>query len=116
VITPQRGWVLGLACAAPQQKHVTARTSFATTVGARTVVRRPTLASGPDGYWEPGWKALTSTWALVADPVARAGSEAGGAVVGIGELAAVEREAAAADAFRQPQLQALQFGDPVVDP
>ena len=116
MISRRGGWALGLAGAAPQQKHVTARTSFATTVGPRTVVRHPTLASGPTRYWEPGRKALTSICALVADPVARAGSEAGDAVVGIGELAAVEREAAAADAFRQPELQALQFGDPVVDP
>jgi len=110
------GGVPGLAGAAPQQKQVTARTSFATTLGPRTVVRQPTLALGLTGYWGAGRQALTSTCALVVDPVARAGSEAGGAVVGIGQLAAVEREAAAADAFRQPELQALQFGDPVVDP
>ena len=91
-------------------------TSLATTLGPRTVVRHPTLASGPDEILGAGRKALTSARGWVADPVARAGSQAGGAVVGICELAAVEREAAAADAFRQPQLQALQFGDPVVDP
>ena len=37
----------------------------------------------------------------VADPVARARAEAGGAVARVGELAAVEREAAAADALGQ---------------
>ena len=52
----------------------------------------------------------------IADPVTWAGPEAGGAVAGVGELSAVEREAAAADALRVPELQALQLRDAVVDP
>ena len=52
----------------------------------------------------------------VSDPVARARSQAGGAVAGVGELAAVEREAAAADAFGQAALEALELGDARVDP
>ena len=52
----------------------------------------------------------------VADPVPGAGTEAGGAVAGVGELAAVEREAAAADALREPAFEALELGDAPVDP
>ena len=37
-------------------------------------------------------------------------------VAGVRELAAVEREAAAADALRQPELEALELGDSLVDP
>jgi hypothetical protein len=40
----------------------------------------------------------------VADPVARAGAEAGGTVVRIGELTAIERETAATDALGEPEL------------
>src|SRR4029079_96539 len=50
------------------------------------------------------------------DPVARAGPEARGVVARVRQLAAVEREAAAADALRQPELEALELGDPLVDP
>src|SRR5262245_8067117 len=53
---------------------------------------------------------------LVADPVTRAGTQPRGAVVRIGELAAVERQAAAADAFAEPGLQPLQFGNSCIDP
>ncbi len=52
----------------------------------------------------------------VADPVAWARAETGGAVAGVGELAAVEREAAAADAFGEAELEALELGDALVDP
>ena len=51
----------------------------------------------------------------VADPVARAGPVARGAVVRVGQAAAVERQAAAADALGQPRPEALELGDPVVD-
>ena len=54
-------------------------------------------------------------WWSVADPVAGAGAEGGGAVVAVGELTAVEREAAAADAFGEAVLEALEFGDALVD-
>jgi hypothetical protein len=52
----------------------------------------------------------------VADPVARPRAETGGAVVGIGEPAAVERETAATDALGEPGLEALELGDALVDP
>ena len=52
----------------------------------------------------------------VADPVARAGTESGGAVAGVAGPAAVEREAAAAGALGEPELEALELGDAVVDP
>jgi len=47
--------------------------------------------------------------------VARAGPEAGRAVAGIGELATIEREAAATDALREPVLQPFELGDAFVD-
>src|SRR4051794_31576246 len=52
----------------------------------------------------------------VADPVARPRPEAGGAVAGVRQVAAVERQAAAADALGQAALQAPELGDPLVDP
>jgi len=55
-------------------------------------------------------------WRPVADPVARAGTETGCAVVGVRELAAVEREATTADALREAELEPLELGDPLVDP
>ena len=65
------------------------------------------------------WVCIVNPFAVaagrIAEPVARPGAEAGGAIVGIGELAAVEREAAAADALGEARLQALQLGDPLVD-
>jgi hypothetical protein len=63
-----------------------------------------------------GVGAVVSAHRPVADPVARAGAEAGSTVVGVGELAAVERETAAADALGEPELQALELGDALVDP
>ncbi len=59
---------------------------------------------------------MSSAHRPIADPVTRAGPQAGGAVAGVGELTAVEREAAAADALREPELQALELGDALVDP
>ena len=114
VIVSLRGWVSRSRERRAAAEPRNGAHEFPRPFGPRTVVF-PRLPRA-DEILGAGRKALTSTCALVADPVARAGSEAGGAVVGIGELAAVEREAAAADAFRQPELQALQFGDPVVDP
>jgi SAM-dependent methyltransferase len=52
----------------------------------------------------------------VADPVAGARPEAGGTVARVGELTAVEREAAAADALGEPEFEALELGDALVDP
>ena len=52
----------------------------------------------------------------IADPVARARAGTTRAVSGVGELAAVQREAAAADALREPGAQPLELGDPFIDP
>src|SRR5205823_922802 len=52
----------------------------------------------------------------VADPVARPGAAGGRAVLGVGETAAIEREATAADALRQTDLEALELGYPLIDP
>jgi hypothetical protein len=48
--------------------------------------------------------AMSSAHRSIADPVTWAGPQTGGAVAGVGELAAIEREAAAADALREPEL------------
>src|SRR5215467_7166645 len=42
--------------------------------------------------------------------------EVGRLIVRIGERGAAQREASAADVLRQPPLQALELGDPLVDP
>src|SRR5687767_3273185 len=52
--------------------------------------------------------------ASVADPVTRAGAAACGAVVGIGETAGLQRQAAASDATGQSVLEPLQLGNPLV--
>src|SRR5262249_19333166 len=52
----------------------------------------------------------------IADPVAGAGTAARGAVAGVREPAAVEGEAAAADALPQPAAEPLELRDPLVDP
>ncbi len=51
----------------------------------------------------------------IADPEARARARARRTVARVRELAAFEREAAAADALGQPGLEALELGDPLVD-
>jgi hypothetical protein len=50
------------------------------------------------------WRCGSSAQRPVADPVARAGAEACGAVVRIGELTAIERETTATDALGEPEL------------
>jgi hypothetical protein len=71
----------------------------------------------------------TSTWAYgrfiegvgsgaeraVADPVSRPRPEPRRPVLGVGQLAAVERQAPAPDALRQPELDALELCDLGVD-
>ena len=52
----------------------------------------------------------------VPKPVARTGSSCCNAIGGVGEGAAVEGEAAAADAFGQAGLEALELGDALIDP
>jgi hypothetical protein len=52
----------------------------------------------------------------VAYPVARAGAEASCPVAWVGELAALDRETAAADALGQPVLEALELRDALIDP
>ena len=51
----------------------------------------------------------------VAGEVAGTGAVAAEDVVGIGQGATVEGEAAAADAARQPVAQALELSDPIVE-
>ncbi len=51
----------------------------------------------------------------VADPVARAGPQVRGPVAWVREPTAVQRQAAAADALRQPDPKALELGDALVD-
>ena len=73
--------------------------------------RRGVGASGP------GAAAATASLprAGVADPVARTGAAPARAVARVGELAAVQREAAAANAFGEPDLEPLELGDARVD-
>ena len=49
-------------------------------------------------------------------PSSAARDRAGGAIVRIGQLAALQRQTAAADALGQPRLETLELGDLVVDP
>src|SRR5688572_2639243 len=51
----------------------------------------------------------------VRHPVSRPRSEPGGAVAGVGEMAAIERQAAAADALGEPSPEAFQLGDALLD-
>src|SRR5918999_1097817 len=62
------------------------------------------------GTAEPG-----SVERTVADPIARARPGAARAVPRVGELAAVEREAPAANALGESVLEALELGDALVD-
>src|ERR671918_585076 len=64
---------------------------------------------------QPGEEAELLIVDLPADPVARAGPGAARAVTRVRELAAVERQAAAADALGQAELEALELGDALVD-
>src|SRR5680860_1689938 len=83
----------------------------------------PTSGSGTSSIHRPGsGRDFTSAFTsdglcrAVADPVARAGAAPARPVVGVGQLAAVQRQAAAADALGEPRLEALELGDPLVDP
>ena len=70
----------------------------------------PPAASSPSG------SRSASAAGAVADPVARAGTEPGGAIARVRQPAAVERQTAAADALGEPELEPLELGDPLVDP
>src|SRR4051794_26285674 len=59
--------------------------------------------------------ACAPRWTMVAEQIARAGAALCCAVLGIGEAARLQRQAAAADALREPCLQSLQLLDPCVD-
>src|SRR6185312_12635851 len=93
--------------------------------GEREAGPEPFVADRLHGPWLPRSDPL-ATCAIglsflrgegaVAEPVARPGAEAGGAVVGVRQFAAVERKAAAADALGEARLQPLQLRDPLVDP
>src|SRR5688572_8840131 len=89
---------------------LTARSS----VGCECSIGRPygTL----QGSGVPARRLESAAQGTVADPVAGTGTAGGRAVVGIREPAAIEREAAAADAFREAVLEALELGDPLIDP
>jgi hypothetical protein len=52
----------------------------------------------------------------VAEPEARARAALADAIAGVGEAAALEREAAAADALGEAEPEALELGDAIVDP
>src|SRR5690242_15208365 len=52
----------------------------------------------------------------IPEPVTGAGATAGGAVARVGEPAAIERQAAAADALGEAGLEPFELGDPLVDP
>src|SRR6188474_2103521 len=53
--------------------------------------------------------------AVLANPEPRPRARAPDAVPGIGKLALLQRQAAAADALRQTGFQTLQLGDAIVD-
>jgi pimeloyl-ACP methyl ester carboxylesterase len=61
-------------------------------------------------------RAIASGGGAVAEPVTRTWAQARCTVVGVCQLAAVEREAAAADALRQTGAQAAELREPFVDP
>src|SRR6267154_935020 len=63
---------------------------------------------------EPEDSSLLAT--PVADQVTRTGAQPRGPVCGVGELALLQGQAAAADAAGQPGTQALELGDAFVDP
>src|ERR687891_454539 len=60
--------------------------------------------------------ARASARRVVADPGARARAEAGGPIAGVGKSASIQRQAAATDALGEADLEALELGDPLVDP
>src|SRR5262245_32741797 len=49
------------------------------------------------------------------DPVAWAGAAARGAIAGVGELAAIERQAPASDTLAERRLHSFELGDPLFD-
>ena len=55
------------------------------------------------------------SWRLIGEPQPRAGATGSGQVVWIRQLAALQREAAAADAVIQVHVESLQFLDALGD-
>src|SRR6185295_3329626 len=68
-------------------------------------------------YSFPGFSGGTPAWRSlrVAEPVPRPRPAPRRAVARIGQLAALEREAAATDALGEAGLQALELGEPFLD-
>src|SRR5436190_18180956 len=63
---------------------------------------------------DSGARAVSSR--PVAYPVARTRAQPSSAIARVRELAPVEREAATADALRQPEPEPLELADALVDP
>ena len=83
------------------------------------LITPPSLVSILRADWQPAVPLLhpsAQRLALVAEPEARPGPEASHAVARVGELAAVEREAAAADALGETGLEAIELCYSLVDP
>src|ERR671918_165345 len=85
----------------------------ATGFRCRTRAPRRCRCARPDGPSAPGFRLLEGA---VADPIARTRAKARCPVAGIGKPASVEREAAASDAFGEPELEAFELGDALIDP
>src|SRR5919106_2607905 len=83
--------------------------------GSRCRTRAPQRCrcARPEGPSAPGLGLLEGA---VADPIARPRAKAGCLVAGVGKPASVEREAAAPDAFGEPELEAFELGDAPIDP
>lgn len=87
--------------------------------GARVVLdtsRGRILTTRVEGLVVRGAVQGSRSRRTVADPVARTGAAAARPVAGIGQPASVERETPAPDALGEPQLQALELGDALLDP
>jgi nitrite reductase/ring-hydroxylating ferredoxin subunit len=94
----------------------------------RTLRRsRSFRAASPMGSFGSRWIAVTEATSathhgvdvsaqLSAEPIARSGPRASGSIGRIGEIASVDRKAAASDAFGQSCAETLELGDPLVDP
>ena len=83
------------------------------------LITPPSLVSILRADWQRGRAAAAPVGAAlapVAEPEAWPGTQAGHTIAGIGELAAVEGEAPAADALGQTGLEAAELCDSLVDP
>src|SRR5919202_726397 len=69
----------------------------------------------PSGSSDGARATQSRLLARIADPEPRTRATRANSVAGVRELAAAEREAAAADAFGEPLLEPLELGDALVD-